>query len=269
MQNIKFSTFDQTVEIPGYQYDAWHHLCADMLGLQFRLATRPGDWRDAVLPKKPFVRFNKPVCIRDPKEEAFECAHDLREEMFLLNGEEISKVALQHNSALQWGNPPVQIAARFHALGWKHPHPYCEPEDRAWLADLIEQALDARTLDPAFGWNEVVALLRSASEGPVVMTYQIFLHRRFPDTDTLVFERAGIPLTADIPWETVYQPAIDAWEALSREERWEYGMTYIRQTPEIRISPETLAMRVDHGMSGVEFVEKVRALAGMSNLNRA
>lgn len=53
------------------------------------------------------------------------------------------------------------------------------------------------------------------------------------------------------PWEK--------WSQLPEKEQWDYGMAYVRAEPSLEISPDRLARRFGHTLSGRSFMALVRA----------
>lgn len=81
------------------------------------------------------------------------------------------------NTVIISGSPPIQFLVCFAGLG--DPWFWIRGEDRAWLADIIEDGLKKGIMRRGFedekpitlGWDELIALLRKNSTIPVVTTY--------------------------------------------------------------------------------------------------
>lgn len=82
------------------------------------------------------------------------------------------------NTTIIMGSPPIQFLACFAGLG--DPWFWVKGEDRAWLADLIEEGLktgimrwgrDKDDRPMSLGWDKLIALLRKDAQMPVVTTY--------------------------------------------------------------------------------------------------
>jgi hypothetical protein len=125
------------------------------------------------------------------------------------------------NTALAMGSPPVWFLTRMHAQC--EIHAYVEGQDRAWLAGIIEQGRAFRVMRPEMGWEEVVELLRSRSDEPVVMSYSVC--DQFPN-------RHVTDWTAPVDG-----PNGETWYDLPTEEKWRLGMIALRGAPMLRIQP--------------------------------
>ncbi len=128
------------------------------------------------------------------------------------------------NTTLALGSPPVQLMVRLHAQC--EIHAWVAGEDRAWLADVIEEGRASGVMRARSGWEEVVALLRSRSAGEVVTSYSVT--EPFPNA-----RHAGRPCSSDADDE--------AWYALPTAERWKLGVAALRaSTGELQITPDNL-----------------------------
>lgn len=109
-------------------------------------------------------------------------------------GHRIDTFALRLNTAIKYGSDPVKLAARIH--GQCEIHAFIEGKNRAWLAALMQQGLDAGIYrkglwyvdrpthgEPAArqsdrkwvdqGWDSVIALLRLRDDEPVALSYSV------------------------------------------------------------------------------------------------
>lgn len=185
-------------------------------------------------------------------------------------GRDIDPFSVCLNTALRYGSDPVRLAARIH--GQCEIHAWVDGKNRAWLADLVQRGLDEKVYragiwyvdrvsdGPAIGqsdrkwsdqgWGEVIALLRSRDDGPVVMSYSVC--DQFPNRDAAQWEPPPMPegwapdwAASDegrAQWESDYpepwqreeryrQDAgdlCDLWYDLPDEERWRLGMEGLR-----------------------------------------
>lgn len=162
------------------------------------------------------------------------------------------------NTALVAGSDPIRLAAKIH--GWCESHCWVEGQDRMWLADIIDQGLDAGLYRRGFwyadqsdgpkdkwssqGWEEVQTLLRSRDDEPVVMSYSV--GDSFPSPHTHL-DWPGRDVERWDDYSDAEKQAIEDWQ-----ERWyddedhagkfDAGMAWLRQKrPWARIAPDTLA----------------------------
>lgn len=158
-------------------------------------------------------------------------------------GVQLGSMNVDLNTALVAGSDPIRLAAKI--AGWGEAHAYIEGPDRAWVADIIDQALDAglyrRTLrsadldgaprESSQGWEGVQELLRQRDDEPVVLSYSVA--DPFPNA-----EIAGI----ELPRDKYGDPIGDTWYELPDEEKWAKAMAGLRLTrPWARLAPDTLA----------------------------
>lgn len=164
----------------------------------------------------------------------------------VLNGQPIDTFTLALNSAIEWGNRAIQLCAKLH--GQCEIHAYCEGEDRAWLADVIQDALDCRVFRPDAwgydGWPAVIDFLRAGTNEPVVTSYSAT--DSFPNAAYAPEGALDKTEDGEIDW--------DAWYEIDPAQQWEWGMTALRKEPGLRISPDRLGRMFGDGLTGREFV---------------
>lgn len=180
------------------------------------------------------------------------------------------------NTALVAGSDPIRLAAKIH--GWCEVHAWFEGKDRAWAADIMEEGLETgvyrRTLiRPPFpgveplgppeeqsqGWEDVIALLRSGDQGPVVMSYSVcdqfpnqyisnWAHPPMPEgwhpdwvegEEELMIWEASHPTQEER--EKEFRDYSDSWYELDQKEQWDSGMAGLRlKRPWACITPDNL-----------------------------
>jgi hypothetical protein len=138
----------------------------------------------------------------------------------------LNTFTLQLNTAMAMGNDVVRLCARLH--GQCELHAWVDGPNRAWLADLIERGLESGVLRRSMwyedydaggmkvsdeGWGPVVALLRKASDSPIVTSYSVC--RQFPSPDLV-----DPPPDADDDEDWFY--------GATRGDRWARCMTALR-----------------------------------------
>jgi hypothetical protein len=193
-------------------------------------------------------------------------------------GRDIDPFSVCLNTALRYGSDPVRLAARIH--GQCEIHAWVDGKNRAWLADLMQQGLDERVFRPGLwyvdrvadgpaigqgdrkwsdqGWGEVMALLRSRDDGPVVMSYSVC--DQFPNREAATWQPPPMP-EGWVPdwaagdegraeWERDYpepwqreeryqEDAAELWYELPQEEQWRLGMEGLRtRDGGLEISPD-------------------------------
>lgn len=204
------------------------------------------------------------------------------------------------NTALAEGPDAVALAAKIHGLcelnGW------IDGPDRKWLADLIDDSLQAGVYrhglwyEPAAGaqrkwsdqgWGDVTALLRESDDGPVVMSYSVC--DGFPNSDIADWEPVvdddWLPewaadgagraewdeLTDDDRAERRKDHAVEEWDDLPAEEQWRLGMEGLRTNrPWARIGPDNLRTQMfgpvltAYDLLAPDRDERVRAACAMA-----
>lgn len=147
--------------------------------------------------------------------------------LLLWRGRRLNALGIYLNTAILIGSDSVKLAARID--GQCEIHAFVEGPNRAWFADLIDQALEDGVFRRGLlrgdvwseqGWDDVTALLRSRNDGPVVMSYS--MEGKFPRR-----EAAEIP-TPQIPdgWQRDGW-SVEEWADLDDGERAEYWQEHV------------------------------------------
>jgi hypothetical protein len=159
--------------------------------------------------------------------------------LFQHEGRELESFELQLNTVMALGSDPLCLLARLHAQC--EIHAWVEGPDRAWLADVIQQGLDAGLYRDGMGWDKVQELLRSGSEHPVVTSYSVT--DGFPNQYV-----AGYSPPLDDEGEPLNE---HAWyDDHTDDQRWDLAMAGLRQQKGMEaMSPETLRNGFGHGVS--------------------
>lgn len=158
-------------------------------------------------------------------------------------GRRVDPFCLALNTAMQLGNEQIRLAARLHAQC--EVHAWVEGPNRAWLADVMERGVregvyrkrvayrDGGRAEPQWsdqGWDDVIGLLRSRDDEPVVTSSSV--------TDQ--FPNPG-------PHATEYG---DGWYELDDADCWRIGMDWLRQAPgQLELRPDNKAYRFEHRLS--------------------
>lgn len=144
------------------------------------------------------------------------------------------------NSILSAGDPPVvQLATRIGAQC--EVHGFVDGADRAWFADLIDEAVDAGVFRAEMscypqrgehpnGWRAVAGFARADAADPIVMSYSVC--DSFPNPDLAVWP--------DDPPED--EPA--DWVGADPLLQWDWAMAGLRRKAEVswllQITPDNL-----------------------------
>jgi hypothetical protein len=155
-------------------------------------------------------------------------------------GRRLRSVNVDLNTALVAGSDPVRLAAKIH--GWCESHCWVEGPDREWMAVIIDEGLRTGLYRRGLwyadqpegpkdrwsdqGWEDVLTLLRSRDDEPVVLSYSVT--DRFPNQEV-----AG--------WTAPDGEDPDAWYEVAAEEQWRLGMAGLRERRAwARLAPDTL-----------------------------
>lgn len=187
-------------------------------------------------------------------------------EDFAWRGQPLDPMSISLNTALAANSDPWRLVARMAAQN--EIHGWVDGPNRKWLADLIDEALEAgllrRALRPSGaygepgaeqvqGWEGVTELLRSRDDEPVVTSYSVC--DGFPNREIAKWDQPVMPdgwrspgwseaewqqMDEDERAEYFEESAVeDAWAALSDSERWAAGMAGLRADPgRLELRPE-------------------------------
>lgn len=152
-------------------------------------------------------------------------------------GRAIASGPLLANTALAVGSDPVRLATR---LYWQcEIHAWVDGPNRAWLADLMQQGVDAGVFRAGFpfrglddterwshqGWDDVMAVLRSRDDEPVVTSYSGC--NGFPNPAVANWTPEGQPEDPDSYGEWVS----DEWGKLDDATQWSLAIAGLRADP--------------------------------------
>lgn len=148
--------------------------------------------------------------------------------------------ALSLNTALRAGSDVVALASRIAAQA--EIHCYVEGENRDWMRSLILEGRRVGLLRADAGWEDVMSLLSKSDTGPVVLSYSV----------TESFPNSGVAgwcpedATDDLAW--------DGWYDLPDAQKWEMGMSGLRQSGSdgLELSPKNLRYPFGHSMSFID-----------------
>ena len=171
-------------------------------------------------------------------------------EDFVWQGQPLDPMSISLNTALETGSDSWRLVARMAAQN--EIHGWVDGPNRAWLADLIDEALAAGLLrhdlkGSSQGWEGVTALLRSHDDEPVVTSYSVC--DSFPNPGTVDFP-PPMPDGWTPDWvrhgdkrgeweardegdraEVWREFADEAWYEQSETEQWAWAMQWLRNDP--------------------------------------
>lgn len=177
--------------------------------------------------------------------------------MLDVDGQAVHTTDLGFNTALLAGSDPVKLAAKIH--GYCEVHCWVDGPDRSWLAGIMQAGLHGglyrRGLwysdapdGPADkwasqGWDEVIALLLSRADEPVVMSYTVC--DSFPNAEFgwMPPWPDGVPKRWDALSEeqqAARSERSEAWYDLDHAEQWRISTEALRARPYGRLTPESL-----------------------------
>lgn len=132
----------------------------------------------------------------------------------------ISLPATRLNTAYLMGSDILKLMVRLQSQG--ELHCYIEPQNREWLARIIEAGLSTAIYRHNQGWQSVVALLRNGHNSPVVTSYSVCLP--FPN-----------PRVANFDLGDNEEENEELWYSLTHEDQWNLGMQGLRSNPGCRL----------------------------------
>lgn len=134
-----------------------------------------------------------------------------RDPAFIIDGKPVDHWTLLLNTLIEHGGDSMRLAARIHAQC--EIHCFVEGPDRAWLAELIVGGRREGMLRSDMGWEEVVELLTSRDDEPVVLSYSVC--DSFPNDVATTWK----PAEGD--------EGHDGWFELSVEEQWSKSLEWL------------------------------------------
>ncbi|WP_432156058.1 hypothetical protein [Streptomyces sp. bgisy153] len=160
-------------------------------------------------------------------------------------GRGIGPFTLVLNTAMELGGDALRLAARLH--GQSELNCWVDGPHRAWLADVVANALADGLFRPDCGWESVQSLLRERDDMPVVVS--------FSDPFPTAWSSGFLDDTDDT------DQAEQRWEALSAEERWQWGMDalHLRRKDQLEIRPDWADYRFGHELSFTDLLAEDRA----------
>jgi len=232
MSRIFFHAEQETVAVLGSERAYLAALADHVATGVFELA-QP-DQLAALVPERHWMRevpttgFGSHPLYRERFRAFLRTAHEER----FADGELVWDVVL--NTALRLGGDALKLAVRIHAQC--ELHAWVEAEHCAWLAGIVEEARAVGVCRDTIrghdtGWKDVGRLLCS-EPGPVVTSYSVC--ESFPNASIAAWEpeRDKFGGVSDEAW--------DAWYDLPEAERWELGLTGLReQERPPRLDPDT------------------------------
>lgn len=260
MSHIHFHTQEQRADIWGVERGRFANLCTgltiEILGLN---SIDPSEIATTL--RELWPRVSRPGGgayigrgIEEDRIFAQQAASAVRahQEPLMCDGGRISFWEMALNTALVVGSDPIKMAARLH--GQCELHAWVAGRNRSWLANIISEGLDGGVFRRSLkghstGWEELIAVLRSSDNGPVVTSYST--SGQFPRLTAMretwptycaacrvvtaaaaTAERDGICSQCSLPYEDDRQT--DAWGRLTSDERWEAATWSLDARRELR-----------------------------------
>ena len=206
MSRIYFHSEHDTAEVRGWERAYAGGLCTDLLMVALRAHA------DEYGTPSPLRRVVSADYVRNAPPGRF--AETLRnhigglsDSVFLLGADEPSTFTVALNTAFTMGSDPIRFLARMH--GQCEIHAYVEGPNRAWLSDILAEGRRHGILRTESGWEDVITLLRSRDDEPVVMSYSVC--EQFPNAQAAAF---AYPDGED------GEPDYDAWYDVPEDRRW-------------------------------------------------
>jgi hypothetical protein len=161
--------------------------------------------------------------------ESLKCALSvMMGEVFRVEGKPVNLFSAQLNTALNIGGDEVKLMARLH--GQCEIHCYVEGANRDWLAGIIERGIKIGLFREAedweTGWSNVITLLRSRNDCPVVTSFSVC--EQFPNPGVADWEAPVVD--GEKNW--------DAWYDLPSEKQWELSLQGLRAQPSLEMKPD-------------------------------
>jgi hypothetical protein len=181
-----------------------------------------------IIPRESYLHGTEPEALSrlDAFRTWFNVSMDEKNDHFLIDGKKLRLFPLQLNTLYKMGDDPLKLAARLHAQC--EIHTWVDGPNREWLAEIIEYGLQTNIFRPGMDWDEVVALLRSRADEPVVTSYSVC--ERFPNARV-----AGWMQRPEIQARLKQEPDDDnedmlyeEWYSVPDEQRWEMAMARLR-----------------------------------------
>lgn len=258
MSRIYFHSPSADEEVSGTEH-AWMGCLVDDIGMSTvdgQLLRRIGKWCDLDAYGKRPADFRTDDELMRMFRLALRSDHALDDvapersrPVLSYHGHRILAGGLTENTAMLIGAPHVQLTVRLHLQC--EIHAWVDGPNRAWLADLIDAGLAARTFRRTpgrdGGWDAVCSLLRARGDEPVVTSYSVC--DQFPDPEASTWMPAwpeGIPERWDALPKDVQEARSarrEAWYELPAAEKWRMGMEYLRTVPgRLELVPEDFAL---------------------------
>ncbi len=172
------------------------------------------------------------------------------------NGHCVDGFTLALNTALVIGGDPLRLSARVH--GSCEIHGWVDGPNRAWLADVVEEGLTSGVLRRAHqtqyeNWPGVVALLRSTSRTPVVMSYSVtesFPNAHLARPPTKLYSA----MTEDE--RAACDAEVEAWYELDAGTQWEQAFAALQAADDsLEIRPANWrSFRFTHRLSAFDLL---------------
>lgn len=260
MSRVYFHSLSGEAELHGSERAHLGALCDEiavgLLGLDGFRAKE--SWQPLINPAHHMARLTfRPGGWRQTFETSFRTG-STGTPLLVWRSKPITTGTLILNTALAVGNDAVKLAARLH--GQCEIHAWVDGKNRAWLADIMQSGLDCGVFRHGFpfrdgpgpdapekwstqGWEEVMALLRSRDDEPVVTSYSV--GDTFPNRDVAGWQpppgselrpswiesHEWNELSEEEREEYHVDAANELWDELDGGQQWELAMTGLRNRP--------------------------------------
>lgn len=145
------------------------------------------------------------------------------ESCIFLGGKKRDLFPIKLNTVLRIGNDPLKLLARLD--GQCEIHCYVEPENRKWLAQIIQDGLMAGIYRENQGWQSVIDLLLNGHNSPVV-------------TSTDCCDQFPNPEIAQIQSSTGKSEE-ENWNSIRPKDQWELAMWGLREgKKQLELTPD-------------------------------